>query len=121
MLAHTRELAFLQPKFTGPLKPTVAVCSTGATLGGSWDYTPGFYFWEIIFLENIPGFYFCLYFNGSEISFQSTSAQKNKQSVSQLGKKRGFSRNCLNCLENSDEYWGSWSQLRPPGGLLTNI
>lgn len=69
MLAHTTESAFLQPKFTGPLWPTVAVCSTGAT-------------------QNTPGFYFCLYLNGSEISLQSTCPQKNKQPVSQLGKKK---------------------------------
>lgn len=70
MLAHTRELAFLQPKFTGPLRPTVAMCCTGAT-------------------QNTPGFYFCLYLNGSEISLQSTSSHKNKQPVSHLGGRGG--------------------------------
>lgn len=59
MLAHTRELAFLQPKFTESLRPTVALCSPGAT-------------------QNTPGFYFCFYFNGLEISLQSTSSHKNK-------------------------------------------
>lgn len=38
--------------------------------------------------KNTPGFYFCLYFTGSEISLQSTSPQKNKQLVSQLGEKK---------------------------------
>lgn len=69
MLAHTSELAFLQPKFTMPLKQTAAMCSTGATL-------------------NTPGFYFFLYFNGLEISLQCTSSHKNKQPVSQQGKKK---------------------------------
>lgn len=53
MLAHTRELSFLQPKFIGPLRPTVATCSTGAT-----QNTPGFIFVYISmarrFLCNLP-------------------------------------------------------------------